>query len=56
MYIGPLIEQNMFNHITYLIQEVYDEEKLKDIVPIIRRYVTKVRSEQDNVIDLANNK
>lgn len=52
--ITNLVENNMFNHVSYLISDVYSSDKLRDILPLIKRVITKVRIDQEFLLDYAN--
>ena len=51
-----LISKNFFEPIKYLINNVYNENNEEDVVPVLRRFITKVREDQDRVLELANEK
>lgn len=51
-----LIAKNFFEPVKYLINNVYNENNENDIVPVLRRFITKVREDQDKVLELANEK
>ena len=51
-----LVNKNFFSPIEYLIHNVYNEENTNDIVPVLRRFISKVREQQDFVLNLANGK
>mmetsp|Transcript_25663 Transcript_25663/g.28491 ORF Transcript_25663/g.28491 Transcript_25663/m.28491 type:complete len:255 (+) Transcript_25663:101-865(+) len=51
-----LINKNFFSPLEYLIHNVYHEENENDIIPILRRFFSKVREQQDLILSIANGK
>lgn len=51
-----LVNKNFFESLDYLINKVYNEDSDADVVPVLRRFISKVREKQDQLLDLANGK
>jgi hypothetical protein len=49
-----LVERNYFKCLEFLINNVYTEENNKDVVPVLKTFISKVRKDQDNILELAN--
>ena len=51
-----LIDTNQFETVKCMIDHVYTEDEINNLLPLLRRFITKIREEQDKVLDLANSK
>lgn len=51
-----LVNKNFFSSLDFLVNNVYNENSDSDVVPLLRRFISKVREKQDALLDLANGK